>query len=62
MPCLIRHVTHDAGGPVLCDRQLLHSRKDAVSEDNLPAHILSAVIGLMRPSPTSTSAVSTSAE
>ena len=50
-PCrgLVRHITYDTGGPILGDRQVLHSRQYAIGQDNLSAHIFSAVIGFMRP-------------
>ena len=45
---LVWHVAHDSGRTVLQHGQLLHSRQDAIGQDNLSAHVLAAVVRFMR--------------
>ncbi len=49
-PCssLVRHVANNAGSAVLCDRQFLHSRQNAIGQHDLAAHIFICVIGFVR--------------
>ena len=44
--CLVGHVADDAHRTMLRDCQLLHSRQNAIRQDNLAAHILAGVVAL----------------